>query len=1071
MRALRLYSGHWAPALAVVAIAGFSTGRWFQVATNSPLASDRARWAGTLLAKHPFEARFRALPASTGLRAAPLPAGASREIRRLELEVARSHSPEALSDLALVQLARGQDEWASRLLAEAVAIAPRDAPLQAELGANFLERALRTDPPSGLALAQALETTERALAKKPYLLEALYNRALALQKLFFTHQARDAWDEYLKLDTSSAWSERARDHRSRLDGSTPPEQWEIERSRLEEAARRQDLEAGAVVVARFPDYARLWVEEELLGEWANAMAAKDANRAADRLVVARFVAERVADRGDHMAADVVKTIQEALRSGSPALGHLAAGHRLFQDGLAAECVYEYGRGEAAFSAARERLARGRSPFARWAEVHLGTREFYRQDYDAARTWLANAMSDLDSDRYPSLAGRIIWLTGTMYIGEGRPALALARNREAFARLEPLEEWGHLSFLHSAIAWDLHNLGEAELAAAERLSALRLASSIREPRRIYSVFLATSKEAEASERPHVAAHALREAEWRLGSHVDPPILAELLHRRAPIERRMGENKAALASLARARSVATSIGDENMQARVEADIDLSEGLLHQEDDPEACAAALSRALDFYRRTKYRLETVEILRTRAESHTHRGDWQSAEEDLAAAIGEYERNRAEILNDAQRVSYFELGQQVLDEMIALQIGPLSHPVNAWTYAEQARARSLLDLMAAQSGPAQPARLAEVLAAIPEKTTVIEYAVLPDRLVAWALRRKGWSVAERELPARELASLVEVLTNAFRQNRSLAEQRTSATELGELLLGHLAPKLHAGGTLVFIPDKCLHLVPFAALVDPVTGRYLVEDHAVAVAPSASIFTQAITEDARRTNDEFRWLAVVNTSFNRRCFPDLGELPGVESELQALRIALPEATVLAGREATTESFLRLATGFEALYVAGHSVVNPVRPQDSALLFAPQLAPPAGDCGTLTARELYKLELPKTRLVVLAACSTAVGGTQSREGVMSLARPFLAAGVPAVLASLWNVSDRATTDLLRRFHSNSAVSRNPGEALRQAQLGLLQQGRPPFEWAAFQLTGAGRQPGHRLHAVQELTSGD
>jgi CHAT domain-containing protein len=77
-------------------------------------------------------------------------------------------------------------------------------------------------------------------------------------------------------------------------------------------------------------------------------------------------------------------------------------------------------------------------------------------------------------------------------------------------------------------------------------------------------------------------------------------------------------------------------------------------------------------------------------------------------------------------------------------------------------------------------------------------------------------------------------------------------------------------------------------------------------------------------------------------------------------------------------------------------------------------------------------------------------------VSSLARPFLAAGVPAVVASLWNVGDRATAPLLVAFHRRLRDGRDPLSALRAAQLELLRGPAPalrsPASWAAFEVFG-------------------
>jgi CHAT domain-containing protein len=112
---------------------------------------------------------------------------------------------------------------------------------------------------------------------------------------------------------------------------------------------------------------------------------------------------------------------------------------------------------------------------------------------------------------------------------------------------------------------------------------------------------------------------------------------------------------------------------------------------------------------------------------------------------------------------------------------------------------------------------------------------------------------------------------------------------------------------------------------------------------------------------------------------------------------------------------------------------------------------------LTAAEVYQTKLPRTRLVVLSACRTGIERAYRGEGAIGLARPFIAAGVPIVIASLWPVESEAAASLMISFHKHR--KQNWGhlstvEALRRAQLEMLhnQQRNSSFGWAAFTTIG-------------------
>src|SRR4029079_4745502 len=108
-----------------------------------------------------------------------------------------------------------------------------------------------------------------------------------------------------------------------------------------------------------------------------------------------------------------------------------------------------------------------------------------------------------------------------------------------------------------------------------------------------------------------------------------------------------------------------------------------------------------------------------------------------------------------------------------------------------------------------------------------------------------------------------------------------------------------------------------------------------------------------------------------------------------------------------------------------------------------------------ARDIAALPTGAAQLVVLASCSTARGKAWQIEGMIRIARAFLASGVPMVLATRWPVEDEATAAFMARFHTDIARGIPPQEALRRAQLSFLSGPvwrRSPTAWAAFELIG-------------------
>ena len=107
-------------------------------------------------------------------------------------------------------------------------------------------------------------------------------------------------------------------------------------------------------------------------------------------------------------------------------------------------------------------------------------------------------------------------------------------------------------------------------------------------------------------------------------------------------------------------------------------------------------------------------------------------------------------------------------------------------------------------------------------------------------------------------------------------------------------------------------------------------------------------------------------------------------------------------------------------------------------------------GFLRDGEIYGLDL-QANLVVLSACETGLGEITS-DGIVGISRPFIAAGVPSVVMSLWLVPDAATSELMIDFHKNLQTGQNKAQALRQAMLSTMKTNPDPVNWAGFILVG-------------------
>jgi CHAT domain-containing protein len=191
---------------------------------------------------------------------------------------------------------------------------------------------------------------------------------------------------------------------------------------------------------------------------------------------------------------------------------------------------------------------------------------------------------------------------------------------------------------------------------------------------------------------------------------------------------------------------------------------------------------------------------------------------------------------------------------------------------------------------------------------------------------------------------------------------------------------------------------------------------------------------------------------------ELTPLSSSRTELEVLKRVYPgHAETWTGRDASEARVMSAAPGASVLHLACHGFVDERFPMESGLALA--IDPghgDAGDNGLLQAWEIFERLRLDADLVTLSACDTGLGQEDAGEGLLGLTWAFLYAGADSVLASLWSVSDASTAALMARFYRELSAGVPEAEALRRAQLALLDdpRDRAPFYWAPFHLVGAG-----------------
>jgi len=985
-----------------------------------------------------------------------------KELRRTASSLASGRfasTPSALGALGVASLLLGKPDEAVVKLEKAVRSAPGDASLASDLAAAYLSLAAERQRP--YEQLRALSAADTALRLDPDLSEALYNRALALESLSLAKAASLAWQDYLRTDFDSVWAEEARRRVRSLTAPSVVTTWDACRAKLAQAALAGNRAVVRTFVERFTQDARLYAEDELLPDWGEAVLAGKPQQAEQTLVTARRIGEGLAELDSHEVEDAVAAIARAVDNPETRAA-LAEGHQAYRAGRKAFGDLRLDAARASLEKARLSLERGGSPFAAAALFFHASSDYNSFNYPRALDSLDRLRREFPLQRYPVLSGQREWTLGVISYLKGEANEALIHHQAALAAFTRGHEIEYEASVHNLIALDLEYVGETVEAWSHHDRALRQVGEIRSAKQQYEIFLDAATTVLKQGMPETALLFEDEAVAAARRWQNAPALAEVYWWRSRILRVLGRKEAALTDLDAAQRAADRIVDPELRQRIDGDLGMVEGEALLSGDPGRAVDRFNRALDLYGSLGSEDFLGDILLARAKAYIRTGEPERARADLERGVELYEGRRLKIQDERYRISYFDQSGEIFDALVGLEVDN-GKPEAAFDDVERARARALLELAEHAPPPSpglppepevvHPWSLSEVRAGLPPGVALIEYAVLPDRLLAWIVKRDEVLFRPLSLDAPSLATAVARLRAAIERGEP-GEIAGTGKRLYAALIAPLGAGLTTNDTLVFVPDKDLHNLPFAALVNPETGRFLLEERPLGVAPSATLYVRSVQRDrALAHGAPERALLVGNPAIDHVRYKDLPFLGEAEREATAVSSLYGDPLLLLSRQATAVSFRQFAPSYEVLHLAAHALQNREAPAWSRLLLAPG---PEGEPGELNAWEIQRLDLRRTRLAVLSACSTAGGTIRKNEGVSSLASSFLAAGAPAVLAPLWDVDDHATTELMIAFHRGLRQGQNPANALRMAQLEFLHSAdknlRTPAAWSAFQLIG-------------------
>jgi len=864
----------------------------------------------------------------------------------------------------------------------------------------------------------ALEASDKALALDPELTEAHFNRALIVERLGFERASIPIWKEFVRLDPGAPWAELVRRHIARLTSKrTAREEWSDALERIGSITPAQ-LDG---LIAAYPQEARLWGETMFLTRWAKGRQPVD-------LDTARTIGNRLASRsGERFLAAAVHAIDDPRCSDTLAAAYTAyIGARYEFKGRVFYASTRH------FTAARARFAACRSPMAAVCDLYLAMTAIETNRIREARASLTSLLErERGTDGHYALVAQIEYqlALSTAMLGDFGDALTIAtRSRDGFQRLGERGNAGTSAMLVGDL---LAILGQPQPAWRHQIDAAAALSFAGQWEQLQACVSAMNQ-IELHRHRWSAARAISGIETALGR--DPMFLADAHLRNGFAAAEEGDVVTARLLLGKATVTAANVADPDIREKLIADIRAVQGRMSATSDPPTAIASLTPSIEFQQRSGRAFALPDLYLSRGRAHLALGARSAALADFESGIRALEAQRSRIRDYELRTGVFDDARALFPEAVRASLGG-EDVAGAFAYLERGRARALLDELSDDAEVPLLSPLGIVQQNLEPRTLLVSYALLPDRVAIFVIDHEHANVRFSDVKADEVAIRAKELAHALRERNDIAAP--SAKLFDELLLP-IAAELAAATRLIIVPDVSLEQMPFAALLDRRTGKFLADTHELTIEPSAAVYLACKRRSAtiNRESSIALFLNPKTSSFS--------DLPAAEREAPRVAQRYSTALVRSRDTATAATFRDQASQYGIVQFSGHAVIDRGEPWTSALMFD---AP-------LTAREIGAIRFSRTRLVILAACSTLAFDRERVEGTSAIARAFLTAGVPTVIGSLWDVDDDDAAAFMVRLHERLARGVAPAAALRDVQREFIHDRtrHDPGAWAAFTVIG-------------------
>jgi len=335
-----------------------------------------------------------------------------------------------------------------------------------------------------------------------------------------------------------------------------------------------------------------------------------------------------------------------------------------------------------------------------------------------------------------------------------------------------------------------------------------------------------------------------------------------------------------------------------------------------------------------------------------------------------------------------------------------------------------------------EPLNTENLQQSLDKNTTVFSYYVTDKILYVWAITKDKIHLEKIDITREKLIKMVSSFIMAI-----LAKDKKQTESFSEKIYDILLkPVINfvSGDRIGFIPHGPLYWLPFAAMSSK--GQYLVDGFSIFYLPNAGMIKYIFT---KQMPEEMKVMAVANPDLKGKQI----ELPYAAAEVESIKKNIPQTTIFQGNEATKEKVKENIGKYDVVHFAVPGIYEKSAPVKSGLMFNS----PQSDDSRLTAGEIFKLKF-KGRAILMSAFHAIPELSATGTEIAVINTSFLYAGSPSVLATIWSVEDKSRVNFMDIFYKNMKKDGSIANVLRATQNEMIKLGYPPYDWAAFMLTG-------------------